>query len=493
MTLRWRLVAMAVVIPVLSLTLVGATQYYLLRVYLLYQTASAVHQMELTSVNARTPEIPLSIPPVVPGSLTAVYGIGPYGTPFPFVPRDAGWVRPPLATYPGLLTALPGDGSSQPGALGPGIPRSLYRVFVLLRLVPPGAYPSFMVTPGPFGDVMLTAYYITQWEVLLVETPLAPIDHELQAELVIFALASGVALVMIVALALWFTSRTLAPLRNVARVANEISGGAYDRRTGLRGTDEVATLATAFDKMVDRLETQIEQVSESEAGMRRFLTDASHELRTPVTGILGHLEVLRRGAADNREDLEQSLAAMYQTADRMARMVHDLLSLSRLDQGEMAVAGDKLDVGSLVEGAMREARPVTQHHVVRVELPEGPLAALGDRDAAERILVNLIDNAAKYSPRGSEIRVTARQDGDEAVEVLVSDRGVGIPVEDREQIFERFYRGDRSRFRLPKAGAGLGLAISRALARRQGGDLTVASSPGEGSTFVLRLPGGRRP
>jgi two-component system OmpR family sensor kinase len=350
-----------------------------------------------------------------------------------------------------------------------------------------------MVAAGRSGDVMLTAYHITQWEVLLVETPLAPVDRELQAELVIFALASGVALVMIVALALWFTSRTLAPLKNVARVANEISAGAYDRRTGLRGTDEVATLATAFDKMVDRLEAQIEQVSESEAGMRRFLTDASHELRTPVTGILGHLEVLRRGAAENREDLEQSLAAMYLTADRMARMVHDLLSLSRLDQGEMAVAGDPLDVGSLVEGAMREAHPVTQDHVVQVELPSGPIAALGDRDAAERVLVNLIDNAAKYSPRGSVIQVTARPAGDEAVEVLVSDRGVGIPVEDRERIFERFYRGDRSRFRLPKAGAGLGLAISRALARRQGGDLTVASSPGEGSTFVLRLPGAPRP
>src|SRR5262249_8536378 len=149
---------------------------------------------------------------------------------------------------------------------------------------------------------------------------------------VVFCLASGAALVLIVALALWLTSRALAPLASVARVANAISAGAYDRRTALRGRDEVATLASAFDRRVDRLQQQIDQVSESEAAMRRFLADASHELRTPVTGLLGHLEVLLRGVADDREQLDRSLGAMHVTADRMARLVHDLLSLSRLDQ-----------------------------------------------------------------------------------------------------------------------------------------------------------------
>lgn len=502
MTLRGRLVTMAVGIPVLSLALVGVAQYYVARTYLIYRAAATAQQLERDAIRSRAATADNRTAPVIAGSLTAVYDTRRHQAVVDPItvsqvapgPSTAGeWVEPPWDSYPNLIPALSGDPtapSQAPGSLGPGIPRPLYGLFSRLGVVPGGPYPTFMVLHGRSADVLLTAAPLDGAEALVVETPLESVDQQLKAELVVFSAASGVALVGVVIMVLWLTSRALAPLRNVARVANEISAGDLDRRTRLQGRDEVAKVATAFDGMVDRLQVQMAQVSESEAAMRRFLADASHELRTPVTGILGHLEVLRRGAADNPQDLEESLAAMHVTADRLARMVHDLLSLSRLDQGEMAMARAPIDVATLMQDAAGAAEPSTRRHAVTVMPPDATLWAMGDRDAAERILVNLLENAAKYSPPGGPIEVSARPGAAGAVEVLVSDHGPGIPVDDQERIFERFARGDRSRARVDGDGAGLGLAISRSLARGQLGDLTVVSAPGEGSTFVLRLAAG---
>src|SRR5215831_11367705 len=169
----------------------------------------------------------------------------------------------------------------------------------------------------------------------------------------------------------------------------------------------MASMGAAFDEMVDRLQEQIRQERESEARMRRFLADASHELRTPVTGILGHLEVLRRGAAHSPADLEESLAAMHLAAERMTRLVADLLTLARFEQTEARLRAEPVDADELVRDAARAARPSTRDHLVAVEAAGG-VVVLGDRDAAERIVVNLLDNAAKYSPAGSPIAVAVR-------------------------------------------------------------------------------------
>jgi two-component system OmpR family sensor kinase len=319
---------------------------------------------------------------------------------------------------------------------------------------------------------------------LLLESSLTDEDLLLDADIAIYAATAGAALAAAAALAVWLTARALSPLERVAAVAREISRGEYDRRTGLRGAGEVASLSAAFDEMVDRLEEQIQLERESEARMRRFLADASHELRTPVTGILGHLEVLRRGALNSRADLEESLAAMHLASERMARLVADLLTLTRFEQSEARLRAEPVDADELVWNAARAAEPGTRDHVVAVEPVAPGTAALGDRDAAERILVNLLDNAAKYSPAGTRIDVAVRPAAEGMVEILVADRGPGVAPDERERIFERLYRGDRSR---TSGGAGLGLAISRALARAQGGDVSVHDTPGGGATFVLTL------
>src|SRR5262249_6157967 len=141
--------------------------------------------------------------------------------------------------------------------------------------------------------------------------------------------AAGMTLVATAVTAIWLTSRSLAPLDRVSAVAGEIKAGAYDRRTGLRGNDQVATLAIAFDQMVDRLQEQIALERGAEARTRRFLADASHELRTPMAALLGHVEVLRRGASRNPADLERSLSATHAAALRMSKLLRDMLEIAR--------------------------------------------------------------------------------------------------------------------------------------------------------------------
>jgi two-component system OmpR family sensor kinase len=484
-----RLVATFVVVAVIGFALVGVAQYFALRVYLEYQMAGVVRDQARASLdvwaNGKNPKF---APPELGGAVTEVSDR--YGTPLTAAAGSGarGWVQPPFREYPGLLTSYLLVGGRIPGALVDDIPQPVYELLSRIDVPPAGSGTAFATLDGPNGPVMLTAYAMPGQRVLLVESPLAPIDQQLRADMLIYGFASCAALVVIVALALRLTSVALAPLRKVARVADEISAGAYDRRTGLHGSDEVGIVAAAVDRMVDRLQEQIAQVSESEASMKRFLADASHELRTPVTGILGHLEVMRLGAADDPDELRRSLASMHTTADRLARLVHDLLSLGRLDRGEVAIRADPLDVGAFLADAARAAEPSTREHVVELAVPDVALTAVCDRDSVERIIVNLLDNAAKYSPDGSRIRLSARANGTDHVEILVRDEGRGVPEGDRERIFERLYRGDQSRVHGANGGAGLGLAICRALARGQRGDVTVVSRPGPGSTFALRLP-----
>src|SRR5262249_17603613 len=338
---------------------------------------------------------------------------------------------------------------------------------------------------GPDGEVLLTVVPLNGDRLLVMENSLADADALVQAELVIFSLAAAVTLIATASLAVWLTSRSLGPLDRVSSVAGLITAGAYDRRTGLRGNDQIAHLATAFDKMVDRLQEQIVLERDAEARTRRFLADASHELRTPMAALLGHVEVLRRGASRNWADLERSLSAAYTAALRMSKLLQDMLEIARLDQPELGLCMDRIKVAELLAQASRSAANNTSQHFVRIDQVATPLFVMGDRDALERVIVNLLDNAARYSPRGTPICVQVAASGDGWLELSVTDQGPGIPVQEHERIFERLHRGDNAR---GVQGTGLGLSISRALARRHGGDVIVRSAPGSGSTFVLRLP-----
>lgn len=455
--LRDRLALVMVLLVAAALLAVGIAQYIILHNYLFKHTTSDVMSQASTSLKLSESTGAL---PQVEGSSVAVYDSeGHQVAPPDVITKDRvtvqAWIEPTSEQV-----------------------RSMIAPFLGL--------PDKMTQPIVLGDVMVTAYPMSQDRFLVVETPLEQVNGLLSEDVAVFAVTASTALVAAALLAVWITGRALRPLERVAAVARAVSHGAYDQRTGLRGAGEMAKVGAAFDEMVDRMQEQIRQERESEARMRRFLADASHELRTPVTGILGHLEVLLRGAVENRADRDESLAAMHVAAERMARLVTDLLTLARFEQAEVRLRPETVDVQELLRAAVRGAVVNGQGLVVEPMSPG--LAVLADRDATERILVNLLDNAAKYSPAGTTIQLAGRPAGEDWVELLVADHGPGIGAEERERVFERLHRGNRSRANGAASGAGLGLAICRALARGQGGEVTARETPGGGATFVLKLP-----
>jgi signal transduction histidine kinase len=218
-----------------------------------------------------------------------------------------------------------------------------------------------------------------------------------------------------------------------------------------------------------------------------FVATVSHELRTPMTAVLGAAKTLMREDIELSPDRRRQLLEMIGAqGTRLTKIAEDVLIASRLDRDELRLERDHVDVAELVRTAvehMREYVPETISLTARTE-SDGP--ALGDRHRIEQVLVNLIDNAVKYSPNGGEVSVSTAASG-EGVRVEVRDQGIGIPPAEQASIFEKFYRGSLEGQQV-RAGTGLGLYICRELVRRMGGTIGVESDPGEGSTFYFELP-----
>jgi PAS domain S-box-containing protein len=217
-----------------------------------------------------------------------------------------------------------------------------------------------------------------------------------------------------------------------------------------------------------------------------FIATISHELRTPMTAVYGAAETLLRRELDLRPEQKQVLIKMIATqAARLSQITDDILLTTRLDRGELTVDRDPVDVEEVVRSAVHTMRQqVPEATAIEVEIAEGVGTASGDSDRIQQVLVNLIDNAAKYG--GSPVKVSAESTNGH-VRIAVSDAGPGIPAADRDRIFEKFYRAGPQLTRSP-GGTGLGLYISRELAQRMGGRLRLDSEPGKGATFVVELP-----
>jgi PAS domain S-box-containing protein len=226
---------------------------------------------------------------------------------------------------------------------------------------------------------------------------------------------------------------------------------------------------------------------ELEQAKSDFIATVSHELRTPMTAVYGAARTLLRPDVDLSDEQRSELLEMIATqSERLAQITEEVLLASRLDRGEVAVEQDRVDVAELARRTVETMQP---HISVAVTLAAPREAfATGDRDRIEQILINLLDNAAKYSPNGGGITVSVSETA-EHVELAVTDEGVGIAPAEQEAIFEKFYRVDPHLSQTP-GGTGLGLYISRELAHRMGGEIAVESQPGNGSTFVLELPRG---
>jgi heavy metal sensor kinase len=241
--------------------------------------------------------------------------------------------------------------------------------------------------------------------------------------------------------------------------------------------DEVGRLTRTFNELLDRLEASFQR-------QRRFTSDASHELRTPLAVIGGEIEVTLERPRSQSEYIE-TLRSVQGEAQRMNRLVRELLQLARADAGELRLELEDLDLAELLRDLVEQMQRHAQEAGVRLEanLPAS-LPIYGDRDRLFELFINLFENAFVYAP-GSAVMVRARSDNED-IFVSVKDTGPGIPAEHLPHLFERFYRVDQAR-RRSSNGSGLGLAIAQEISRAHGGDISVQSEPGQGTTFTVRL------
>ena len=319
---------------------------------------------------------------------------------------------------------------------------------------------------GPFGAIAGTAHFVRSvwWQFLL-------------AGLV----AAFIALFLARILARGMTQ----PLRDMAQAARRMARGEYNKTVRVRSRDEVGQLAEAFNRMAGEMEG-LERLR------RDLVANVSHELKTPISALRAHLENLLDGVEEADPAL---LQVMLQQAERLTRLVEQLLDLSRLESGDVPLELEPVEIAPLVQRVVSEvevawpdqARAITVSNEVPTQLP--PVAA--DRERIHQVLFNLLDNAFRFTPAGGRVTVRAVRDNG-SCEVSVEDTGPGIPKEHIPLVFERFYRVDPSRSR-NDGGTGIGLAIARSVVEAHGGRIWAESVTGRGSTFRFVLPLGGPP
>jgi two-component system OmpR family sensor kinase len=307
--------------------------------------------------------------------------------------------------------------------------------------------------------------------------PVAQAKHMSQDLVRSLALAGLLIVLLSSALSIMVARATLRPLHDAAQTARDVTQQSLSQRVTYRGPmDDVGMMVTALNDMLDRLESSF-------AEQRRFVADASHEMRTPLTVIRGHLDVMRQ-TREFDPDAEETLDLVSDELDRTILLVNDLLSLARLEAGPPRPF-KLFDLAEIAEDAVVRAQGLGLR---RISLDrDAVLMVLGDRGMLLQALLNLLGNAVNHTSENALITVLCHTEGNMAV-VTVEDDGPGIPAQDLDRVFDRFYRSMGIRRGGDSGGSGLGLAISRRLVQLHQGDLTVANRPEGGARFRVAVP-----
>jgi signal transduction histidine kinase len=290
---------------------------------------------------------------------------------------------------------------------------------------------------------------------------------------------TGIAVLLGLLLTLWLTHRLVRPITDLTSAARVIARGGTPPPVPVRGQDEVAELARAFNRMAERLAADEEQ-------RRRLFAGVAHELRTPLSVIQGTLE----GVLDRvLEPTPERIATLHSQSLLLARLITDLRDLSLAQAGQLQLNFQAIDAGPVVRETLEALAPLADERgvVLRVDVPR-PLPRIdADPDRLRQIVQNLVENAVRFTPAGGTVQVMMSADDAGEVRLAVTDTGVGIDAADLPYIFRHFYRADQSRTR-SSGGTGLGLAIVKSLVEAHGGRVAVDSAVGRGSTFTVTFP-----
>jgi len=345
---------------------------------------------------------------------------------------------------------------------------------------PPAPAPPHLLTiTQPVGDARTPVGFVE------MSTPLS-LSSEAIGTMRNAVLFSGIgSLLIAVAFGLFMGKALSDPLRALASTARKMSDGDLAARAGVGRRDEIGALAGQFNAMAANLETSFSDLRAERDALKRFIADASHELRTPVTALSTFNELLLGSASSDPSARQEFLQESQAQIAKLHWITANLLDLSRLDAGIASLTITTEDAADMIQAAASgiRARARDKGITLEVEKPAAPIALACDRNRVEMALTNLMGNAVKFTDAGGTIRVGAMRDGATVI-FQVSDTGRGIFPEDLPLVFERFYRGRGAQ----SEGAGLGLAIVRSIARAHGGSIGVESEPEKGSRFSLRIP-----
>jgi heavy metal sensor kinase len=325
-----------------------------------------------------------------------------------------------------------------------------------------------LLTPGP-GETYL----------LQVGVRLDAIDTALERFLRLLLWSVPACLIVAALAGRWMAGRALAPLARLATASRAIDVTALGRRLPVRGAgDELDAVAHAFNDTLSRLEQSV-------GDMKQFSAALAHELRTPLAALRGEAE-LALMQARSPDDYRRGLASQLEEMDRLSRLITQLLTLARAEAGEIRLARDRVDLGALTAAIVQSLDPVAQARGVTLShRVDGDTHVTGDAGWLERLILNLVDNAIKFTPRDGQVAVRVGGSGG-SVSLEVQDSGIGIAAEALPRIFDRFYQADPSRTS-DEEGAGLGLSLARWIAQRHHATIDVRSEPGHGSTFTVRF------
>ena len=324
----------------------------------------------------------------------------------------------------------------------------------------------------------------------IAAVPTTEVQQTLHHLLLVEALVIAAVLITLAIVGSVVVRLGLRPLNRMEATAGKIAAGDLSQRVSpANESTEVGRLGLALNAMLDRLEEAFQQREASEARLRRFLADASHELRTPLASIRGYAELFRMGAAADPAETENAMRRIEEEAERMGVLVEDLLALARLDRPPEH-GHEPVDVSGLAADAVADARAVAPERTITLEASPGA-SVVGDPLQLRQVLANLLRNALTHTPAATPVEVTVGE-ADGEITLSVRDHGPGLPTDAPEQLFERFWRTEGGRER-GRGGAGLGLAITRAVVEAHGGSITARQASGGGAEFLVRLPAERAP